>query len=408
MSPSDTPEKKALPIWQFVPVADYHLPAAPVTLSARERLAFFRRLLQRNEPEKDVPVKTANELRSLPDQQLECITPASAWHSAAEGLDVALEDWLGQKKPSRPVIVLVGPPHNGHSEICKTWAERQAWRLLGPPTPEQILAGDDSWLSEQILDRSPWVFPGLERAYLRHAAGLSMICRFLDHACAGNFGRGIIGCDSWTWAFLQRIWRSRRPITLTPQAFDHSRLADHFQAFADAFSNEKTLFRQTDNAQYVLPPPDNGGFSGETSNFLEFLAAHSRGIFGVALSVWRSSLRCEPDAEVAITDATAGRKISRQTIWTTPWNQLTFPSLPADAGRDEAFLLHTLLLHNGLSLQVMQDLLPMSPNQVLDTISRLEDAGLVSQNDIHWQVSPQGYPVVRQFLKANGYLVDQF
>ena len=191
-------------------------------------------------------------------------------------------------------------------------------------------------------------------------------------------------------------------------SFDHARLAHHFQQLADASIDRQILFRQTDNGDYVLPPPDTGEVSGETSNFLQLLAAHSRGVFGIAWAVWRASLRTEPDEKMAVEDDTGKPKIPHQTIWVTPWNELNLLSLPSGAGRDEAFMLHTLLLHNGLSLELLQNLLPLSPSQVMETIFRLEEARLVAQNDTLWQVSPQGYPAVRQFLKTNGYLVDQF
>ena len=408
MTSNSATEKKASPLWEYVPIADYHVPAAPVTHSARERLAFFRRLFRHGGPEKDTPVKTEDELQVLPLWQLDCITPAPELRGAVEALNIELKDWLGQEKPDQPIIVLVGPPYSSHNEICTTWAERQNWRLLSPPSPDQVLAHDDSWLSDQRGDCSPWVLPALERAYLRHATGLSLIRCFLDRACSGNLGRGIVGCDSWAWAFLYHLWRGRRPITLTLQAFDHARLAHHFQQLADASSDRQILFRQTDNGHYVLPPPDTGEVSGETSNFLQLLAAHSRGIFGIAWAVWRASLRTEPDEKMAVEDDTGKPKIPHQTIWVTPWNELNLLSLPSGAGRDEAFMLHTLLLHNGLSLELLQNLLPLSPSQVMETIFRLEEARLVAQNDTLWQVSPQGYPAVRQFLKTNGYLVDQF
>ncbi len=84
----------------------------------------------------------------------------------------------------------------------------------------------------------------------------------------------------------------------------------------------------------------------------------------------------------------------------------TTKAVPASTGRDEAFILHTLLLHNGLPLDVLKLLL--SPSQVMMNIYWLEEEGLVGQNDTVWQITAQGYPAARQFLQNNGYLVDQF
>lgn len=391
---------------QYVPVAAYQPPSAPVTQSARERLASFRRLFQRGKPELGVPLKTTDKLLSLPHCQQDRLAPAPDWRSSAEALDIELNDWLKQENPAPPVIVMVGPPHSGNIETLKAWAEIQSWRTLRGPTPEQILAGDTSWFSDQGGDGSPWVFPALEDLYLRHVDGLKLIRHFLDHACSGKIGRGVIGCDSWAWAFLHHLWHGRTPTTLTLQAFDEPRLVVHFQPLIGASSASPLFFRLSDNGHYVLPPPEIAEKTYEYSNFLQILAAHSRGVFGVAQAIWRVSMQAEPDEKLSEVNENEERNLPHQTVWIIPWNQLKLPALPASAGRDEAFLLHTLLLHNGLPLDLLKLLL--SPSQVMETIYRLEEEGLVGQDDTVWHVTAQGYPAVRQFLQTNGYLVDQF
>lgn len=403
-------EKTAPPLWQYVPIADYHPPAPPVTESVRERLAVFRRLFLHGEPEEESPFKASDNLRALPAWQSKRVAPSPEWHGSAEALTLELTAWLKQEEPDRPAIVLVGPPHGGHSGTLAVWAEQQGWPILPPPSTEQILNGDDTWLSGQSRSGSPWVFPALERAYLRHAEGLNLIRRFLDRVCSGNLGRGIIGCDSWSWAFLRHVWRGRLPVTLTLQAFDKDRLADHFQQIADPSGDRQLLFRQSDNGRYVLKPPKTETSAGaETSSFLQLLAAHSRGNLGVARAVWLASLQTEPDEKLAEEPPDEGAPgMDGQTVWVLPWSQLSFPALPSGAGRDEAFVLHTLLLHNGLPLELMQRLLPLAPSQVMETLLRLEDSGLAAQVDSVWQVAARGYPAVRQFLQDNGYLIDQF
>lgn len=408
MTPSLSGEKQASDLWEYVPIADYDPPAAPVTYSARKGLAGFKHLLRRREPESDTLLKTKEGLHVLPRWQIERAAPAPDWHDAAEALEIELEEWLGSEEFERPVVVLVGPPHSGHTSILTAWAERQSWPVLDSPTPGQIMADDEAWLSDQGSAGSSWVLPVLEKAYLRHTAGLGLIRRFLERACAGDLGRGMIGCDSWAWAFLDHVWRGRRPVTLTLQAFDQARLAQCFRTIAGSAGGGQLLFRQADNGSHVLSPPDAEGDSTVRSNFLQLLAAHSRGILGIAWAIWRASLRTEPGQVLAGEAEGEAREMSHRTIWIAPWNQLDHPSLPAGAGRNEAFVLHALLLHNGLPLQVVQQLLPLSPSQIVETLFRLEEAGLVAQYDEVWQVTPPGYPAVRQFLHSNGYLVDQF
>ena len=403
-------EKAVPPLWQYVLITDFHPPASPVTESVKKRLAGFRRLFLRGEPEQESPFKASDDLRALPEWQCKRVAPEPEWRASAEALTLELQDWLDQEKPGKPVIVLVGPPHGGHAATLSAWAEQQGWPVLPPPSAEQILAGDDTWPSGHGSAGTLWVFPTLVRAYLRHAEGLSLVRRFLDRVCSGDLGRGIIGCDSWAWAFLRRVWRGRLPVTLTLQACDKDRLADHFRQLADPSGDRPILFRQSDNGRYVLEPPEAEAASGvETSNFLQLLAAHSRGILGVARAAWRASLQTEPDEKLTEEPPDkSARRMAGQTVWVLPWSQISFPALPSGAGRDEAVVLHTLLLHNGLPLELMQQLLPLSPSQVMETLLRLEDSGLAVQADTVWQVAQRGYPAARQFLQGNGYLIDQF
>lgn len=407
MASTSDVKKEDSPVWQYVPIADYRLPAAPVIQTARNSLSVLQRLFKRDEAETDTLLKQADELRMLPRWQLERIVPALDWRNAAEGLNAQLADWLEQESPEQSIIFLVGPPHSGCVEILTAWAEQQAWQMLKPPSPDQVMAGDGAWLSDQN-DQHNWVLPGLEKVYLRHAAGLNLIRRFLDRASSGNLGRGIIGCDSWAWAFLRHVWHGRQPVTLAPQAFQQTQLAEIFQKMADSADNGQLLFRQSDNGRYVLPPPETSEGPAKMSNFLQLLAAHSRGNVGIALALWRASLRTEPDGSANEETGKEDRKLPRQTIWVAPWAQLKYPLLPSGSGRDEAFVLHTLLLHNGMPCEFLQQLLPLSPSRTMEMLFRLEGAGLVSRHYDDWRVTPLGYPAVRQFLQANGYLVDQF
>lgn len=401
---------EAPPLWKYVSIPDFSSPAAPVTHTAGKRLAVFRHLFQHKKTESESPLKTEEELRLLPHYILERIAPSPDWNDAADALGRELAPWLEQEKPDHPVIVLVGPPHGGHTHILSAWAQRRNFVLLAPPSPEQILAQNDDWLTPcRNLKKGGWVFPFLEKAYLRHATGLGLIRGFLDSAYAGNLGRGIIGCDSWAWAFIRHLWYGRLPVTLTLQAFDPTRLADYFHGSVDSSRSQPLLFRQSDNGHYVLYPEGNSATPVKKSNFLPLLAAYTRGNLGVAHAVWRTGLRTEPDKimEEEKKNETGDRPIWHPTIWVTPWNQLMHPSLPAGAERNEAIVLHTLLLHNGLSFELLRQLLPQPPHQVMETLFILEESGVVVQDDTLWRVSPRGYPAVRQFLQIIGFPVDQ-
>jgi hypothetical protein len=354
------------------------------------------------------PLKSTDELRKLPDWQLNKIAPSLTWDDAVASLDRELKTWLERDETDLPVCVLVGPPHSGYTHILQDWAKSHDWNLIRPPSPQQILDGDDSWLTAQIQDDQPWVFPWLEKAYLRHAEGLKLVRRILDLAYAGGLGRGILGCDSWAWSYLGHIWYGKLPYTLTLQAFDRERLSETFQNAASELTGRNFRFRQADDGKCVLPNPDSQESAVEMSSFLQLLAAFSRGNLGVALAGWRFSLRTEPDDVLSENIDKEDRQFSQETIWVTPWDQLNIPDLPGNAGHHEAFVLQSLLLHNGLSLELLQQLLPLSPNLVTETLIRLKEVNLTEQRGETWRVTSLGYPVVREFLQSSGYLVDQF
>lgn len=408
MTATNSTEANAQPVWEFVSITGYEVPSVPVTQTVKQRLALLRHIFGRVDAPPEDPLKKTDDLRALPLQQLDRIAPLPNWQDAAAALDLKLADWLEQQKPDPWIILLVGPPYGGHAGLLASWAEHKAWPVLAPPSPEQVLAGGDAWLNELANTGGSWVFPNLERAYLRHAAGLDLVRAFLDRAYAGELGRGIIGCDSWAWAFLQHAWHGRVPIILALQAFDRARLAHHFQQLAAAANGSDLIFCQSDTGHYVLPPPDPDQESHGSSNFLQLLAAHSRGIPGVAWAGWRASLRKEQEGAQAEKALAENHVDLRRTIWVTPWDQLKKPAVPGVSRHDEAVVLHTLLLHNGLTLELMRRILPLLPNRVAETVARLQEAGLVAQDGATWRVTPLGYPPVRQFLQDVGYLADQF
>jgi hypothetical protein len=406
---SDT-DQETPPLWQWVSVADYHPPKASVKVVSENWLATLRRRRRPDAADAESAVRL-NHLETLSHEQLARIAPDPGWGGAVAALDGALGDWLANERPERLTAFLIAPPHGGSAEILRLWAEQRQWRVLDPPVPDQILAGDSHWLSSQQLADQPWVLPALEQVYLRHAAGLGLIRQFLHQAYSGKLGRGVIGCDSWAWAFLRRVSPSGgRSKKLTVQAFDKERLALCFQALAEGSDSRPLLFRQANNGKYVLPPPAGTVDAPVShSDFLQHLAAHSRGIPGIAWAIWRASLRARPDAETAVGEtAAADRHSPHPTLWITPWDHLNQPELPTPVGRNHAFVLHALLLHNGLAAEWLARLLPLSLDRVLETLARLQDAEVLEQIGEIWRVAPRGYPVIRKFLENERYLIDDF
>jgi hypothetical protein len=121
--------------------------------------------------------------------------------------------------PSRPVRFVVGQPFCGLGETLGLWGSSHDAVSVAPPSFEDILAGGGRWFESLGGGDGLWVLPSLEHCYLRHAHGLELVRRFLDLAQSGRLGRGVIGCDSWAWAYLRHVWPIDQADAVTLQAF---------------------------------------------------------------------------------------------------------------------------------------------------------------------------------------------
>ena len=219
-------------------------------------------------------------------------------------------------------------------------------------------------------------------------------------------GVGLIlaACDSWAWAFLTRAVHVDAvfPTPLTLDAFDEARLQSWFRALAHRSQNRSIAFRQADNGQMVLPPIDSSSASTSLSDHLIHLAARSRGIPGIALAHWRHCL-LSLDAESIPVSAADDEGL---TIWVKPWSQLDLPVMPLGARPNPFFVFHALLIHGGLPSDLLAKILLLSLEEVRQILLRFRNAGLVQELAGVWQVTPLGYPNVRNWLASEGFLID--
>ena len=404
MASADEANTNNPPLWQMTSLADYALPPAPAREAATKSLAALWRLIRsRNQPQQP-PEKTEDQLQSFSDEELARLVPAIDWTPGVAALDIKLAEWIGNHQRS-PVRFFIGPPYTGHADMLDGWARQRGLTTIAPPTPEQILTQDPFWFSSQPFDAQIWVLPDLERCFLRHAEGLAIVRRFLEQALSGRLGCGLVGCDSWAWSYLQKMWPVPLTDFFTLQAFDGERLKRYFSALVATDTLEGLCFREVNNGRDVLQTKtQEAADASSTSLFFKHLAVQSRGNLGVACAYWRASLSSGSDA-LQESDAAADTDC-RHTIWLR--TGLKEPELPLEPTSIIAFVLHALLLHNGLTADLLETLLPFSRYMVSATLLHLASVGVVEEDGPVWRISALGYPVVRQFLKSNGYLIDSF
>ena len=411
-------------LWDFVPWSQYVKPREPTGEVMRKGIfGLWDRLWRAPEKTKEKVVQT--ELREVDQSMLNRIIPVPNWKEAVPALNGALSDWLNTDHPECPFRIVLGAPHSGVSEILECLGETPPWRILRAPSTNQILAGGDAWIS-RIPDSSNafLIIPHLEHYYLRHYEGLDLMRKLVDKLLSFS-GRCIIGCDTWAWAYLNMALQleSFLPEPLTLAAFDRERLERCFQPPSTEGSEAVFRFRQTDNGKFVLLPVKGNekeaggqqkggeekkgeGEKVEVTDFLNHVAAFSRGILGIALAVWKYSLRLAPEEEANEKVRQTAAADRGNTIWVRPWNDLDLPVLPRQMDRDLYFVLDAILLHGGLSTQLLSHLLPLAPPEILRTLHLSRAAGLLALEKGVWHIPALGYPAVRQFLASGGYLVD--
>jgi hypothetical protein len=392
-------------LWELVPVTEYRLPQTPATRAAHKRWLSLQRLFGKHRNETQQPVRAEADLRGLSDARLDALVASIDWESGAE----ALAHSLAQRGADAGVAVVIGPPHSGHLDLLRCWAANEGARWIEPPAYRDIMEGTD-WLAGWPTDARCWLLPRLEHCLLRHAAGLASVRELLDRAMRGRLGRGIIGCDSWAWAYLRHIAALPADCAYTVQALDGQRLAALFRSLVSVEDVGTIRFCNAQTGKLMVAvdgeDDDNGGAE------LQSLAAYCRGNAGLARKLWRRRLRAEPESDAG--DGAAGQDAApadanenRRTVWVAA--PVEEPALAADGDEEPALVLHALLLHNGLPGPLLTELLPLPPFRVQASLHRLAAAGFIAAAESgHWRVTAAGYPPTRDLLQAQGLLVDDF
>jgi len=412
------------PIWQYIPLPAYAAPLNPVPERLRRQWKdFWRRW--RGDSAREAQALPA-DYHQLPAALLERAAPRPAWQDAVGALENALCGWFLSDSTSTPMQVVVGPPHPSTHELVLEPARRQNWPVLSAPAPEQVVADDASTLAplDQTPER-PCVVPQLEKWYLRHHQGLSLVRRLLGRLLQTR-RCCLVSCNSWARAYLSRAlcWDDLWPTPLVLEPFDARKLERWFGAQLALPDRQSLVFRQADDRRLVLPlaePSDGvqGSPRGQTGGkddepataapapFLARLAAESRGHPGLAWEIWRHSLRYLKRADPTPTPAPSQGEVAEgDTLWVCPWAELNLPGFTLRPSQAALCLLQNLLLHGGLTSAWAGVLLPDGDEDAQPALHRLARAGLAGAVGEQWQVEALAYPAVRRALSAEGMLVD--
>ncbi len=409
------------PVWAYIPLREYHSPGFPVRAAVRKEMASF---WYRLHPVAQLQRYKQNNMRTIPPYLLERAVPeVNTWQNICP-LKTALQHWQHTQNEKDGVQVIVAPPGSGAESAVVALAKQQGWQMIGPPSAEQILKGGDAWLTRVQADGLvPLVIPALGKCYLRHQEGLYLMSRLLDWLQVTR-RRVLIACDSWAWAYLVQAMQINvmlpEPWVLAP--FDGRRLQFWLPSLSRRIHKGRFVFRNAADGRLTFPMADRYeqdmnhlseqeelyGQWVSPSYFVRQLAAYSRGLPEIAWRIWRHVLQVRQDVALDKTAVLADASDKRFTLWVPSWSQVQLPMVPAPMGTDECFVLHTLLLHGGMTADLLADLLPLSYTQVRRILHFFAESDLLAKQGQQWHVTLLAYPSVRQFLAQEGYLVDDF
>lgn len=383
----EQPSSADMPLWAVVELDQFstpeHTQASQWRRSLRSALAW---LVGKNSGQQQVK---EHELRSLPEVRLAHLVPPVNWAPAASALAQVLEGY------DAPVTFFITPPHGGHASVVSHWAEQQQIVCVPPPMLSEIAEGSTQWL-ECCVNQRHWALPALERHFLRHTQGIQGVREFLERALSGRLGKGVIGCDSWTYAYLQQVIGIDGAPVFTLQSMEGEQLSRYFAGIATHVGPLPPVY-STRTGKQILPTEDEPSKSSSNNSRksshkeLQRLAAHCRGHLGIAWHYWYERLR-EPlsgtSEELWLADAQADAE------------------LPVDTGDITTLVLHALLIHGGLDDDSLGQVLPFSHHEALNARLALQRKGIVTSHEGRWQVAPLSYASVRQLLASRNYLVD--
>lgn len=375
-----TRERDEAPI-TLVDTEHVTLPPWPQKAALQAALARTRQLLGRRRE----PFMADDRLRrpAWLDEVTQARSPLCL--PALDALTRLLED---SGEPDLRLIML--PPCDDNA-LLATWAQRHGLDCLPPPGHSALL-DDEPPIVELPAGDAPLVIPDLGQWFLRHHHGLRHLRALLEQLNRRS-RRCIIGCNSWTWAFLRKAVRIDltlpAPLTLSP--LEEMPLRDWM---ADRMAESTPVdrrFRLSDSGRDLLALNENGR---PDHDYFRQLAARSLGIPWVAWHLWQYSLRERLDPE---------EDDDREILWVVALEEI---ALPGGGQTEFLLILHALLIHGALTRELLVKVLP---DMTLDPLLQaLETNGYVARHPGGYTCCASAYPAIRRGLETAGFPMDTY
>lgn len=393
-------------IWEYVPFEKFSLPSLPATSSAADLWSSFRRIISMENKEEEIFPDREKDLYALPSRLEKFVLPQIEFEQRAAALDSALDFWLETPDNNNSVVFVVGQPYSNNGEFIKMWGETHNAEVIEPPDYDEILSGSEALPGNFPEPGKIWVLPNLEKFFLRHANGLKKVRKFLEIASTGQLGKGVVGCQSFAWSYLQMIFRISQKNVFTLQSFDGAKFAKLLGKSVQSTNYTRFKFLNMLNGKKIT------GISSEDEPpdpFFSDLAAFCRGNIVLEVNMWKEKLRLENDnpelEEKAKSEKSEEKSTNETVVWLDP--ELSEFVLPSQLDDDLVIILHTLMLHHGLPEYILYKILPFSESRCRGGLSYLLSTGIVKNSEGKCFVAETAVIGVRRMLFGRDYLVDK-
>lgn len=388
------------PAWEWLPRSKFSTPGFSTETvrslhgawkALRKRALFWRKRAEEGPGDLERPDDLPSDL--VPEIDIEAA-------AASLGDLLASEEESGRKG----LRIVTGPPGTSVARVLGALGQTQGWAEIEAPDRRELLGGADALESRleklrEASDASRFL-PRLESWFLRRERALPGL-RALLRLLANGSGAKVVGCDSWTWAYLDRILGIEgalgEPLALAP--FDGAALDGWL---GEPFRSRGLVCLRGGTRNEIFCAEDGG--SSRNRSALDELASAARGNPGAALALWRRSLRAG-DLEADEEERAAAE--DRHSWWAVPPDDAE-PDFPAETDDLDRFVLHACLVHGGLDLELACEGLPFPDHEVVRRFDRLISAGVLAEHPLGYSVSEAAYIPVRRSLAGRGFSVDAF
>ncbi|NJK64010.1 MAG: hypothetical protein HC921_16200 [Synechococcaceae cyanobacterium SM2_3_1] len=220
------------------------------------------------------------------------------------------------------------------------------------------------------------VIPSLDAFFLRTIAGLEIMEQFLDVVNSFPTCFWLIGCNRWTWQYLDAVSQFASYFDATVQL--PKLTGDQLHSWLSSLLGELTLDWGAESSEAQ---------EGRSQRYFENLAQLSLGLSQVAAHLWIHSLRY-PQPDQQDEEESSSPLLSEVILKVRP---AVLPDLPSLIAEDR-FLLYALLLHRQMKGDQLALSLGEPQGKVRAQCRQLLQTGILSFQQGDLTVHPAYYP----------------